>query len=56
MFEVVLGSARVINIRKTWKTRGRLIPREVGGGGGGRLITGLFFSFLVDGPITGGDL
>ena len=37
MFEVVQGSVRVLNIKKTRKTRGGLIS---GGGGVGGLITG----------------
>ena len=46
MFEVVQGSARVLNIKKTRKTRGGLIS--------GGLITDEYFFFQVDGPITRG--
>ena len=43
MFEVVQGSARVLNIKKTRKRRGDLQPDE-------------FFRFQVDGSITRGEL
>ena len=50
MFEVVQGSARVLNIKKTRKTRGGLIS---GGGGGGGAYNRMIF-FQVDGLITRG--
>ena len=49
VFEVVQGSARVLNIKKTRKTRGGLIS-------GGDLSPDEFFRFQVDGPITRGGL
>ena len=46
MFEVVQGSARVLNIKKTRKARGVLIS----GGGGGAYTRMIFFCFQVDMP------
>ena len=47
MFEVVQGSARVHNIKKTRKTRGEAIIRGSGGsgGGGGAYNRMIFFLF-----------
>ena len=50
MFEAVQGSARVFNIKKTRKTRGRLIS------GGGVLITGWIFLFPSRWAYNQGDL
>ena len=47
MFEVVQGSVRVFNIKKTKKTRGGLISA-------GGLQLDEYFCFQVDGPITRG--
>ena len=47
MFEVVQGSARVLNIKKTRKTRRELIS-------GGDLQPDEFFRFQVDRSITTG--
>ena len=49
--KVVQGSARVLNIKKTRKTRG---GANIGGGGGGASNRMTFFCFQVDGPITRG--
>ena len=50
MFEVVQGSKRVLNIKKTRKTRGGLIS------GKAYNRMNIFVSKYVDGPITKGVL